>query len=66
MKWEEIIYKGTHQRLISVETYEAVQDKILRNTKNSKLKKKILAIKVEPEEVPFEGVDEHEKAEQLA
>jgi DNA invertase Pin-like site-specific DNA recombinase len=66
MKWENVIYKGTHERLISVEDYNEVQRMIQRNTKNSKLKKKILAIKVEPEEVPFEGVDEHEKAEGVA
>jgi DNA invertase Pin-like site-specific DNA recombinase len=66
MKWENVIHKGTHERLISVEDYNEVQRMIQRNTKNSKLKKKILAIKVEPEEVPFEGVDEHEKAEGVA
>jgi DNA invertase Pin-like site-specific DNA recombinase len=66
MKWEENIYKGTHDSIISVEDYNEVQRMISRKTKNSKLRKKILAIKVEPEEVPIEGVDEREKAEGLA
>ncbi len=66
MKWEEVIYKGTHEPLISVEDYNEVQRMILKNTKNSKLKKKILAIKVEPEEVLAEGADEEQKAEGVA
>lgn len=66
MKWEEVIYKGTHEPLISVEDYNEVQRIILKNTKNSKLKRKILAIKVEPEEVFSEGEDEGQKAEGVA
>jgi DNA invertase Pin-like site-specific DNA recombinase len=66
MKWERIIYKGTHEPLITVEEYNEVQRMISRNTKNSKLKKKILAIKVEPDEVPKEGVDEQQEAEGVA
>jgi hypothetical protein len=67
MKWEEIIYKGTHEPLITVEEYNEVQRIIKRNTKNSKLKRKILAIKLESEdEILNEGVDERKKAEQLA
>jgi DNA invertase Pin-like site-specific DNA recombinase len=66
MKWEKVIFKGTHEPLISVEDYNIVQRMILKNTKNSKLKKKILAIKVEPEEILKEGVDEEQKAEGLA
>ncbi|UCG68391.1 MAG: recombinase family protein, partial [Thermoplasmata archaeon] len=44
MRWEEVIYKGTHEPLITVEDYNEVQRMISKNTKNSKLKKKILAI----------------------
>jgi hypothetical protein len=66
MKWEEVIYKGSHEPLISVEDYNEVQRMILKNTKNSKLKRKILAIKVETEEVLSEGVDEGQKAEGVA
>jgi DNA invertase Pin-like site-specific DNA recombinase len=63
MKWEDEKYKGTHEAIISVEDYNEVQRMISKNTRNSKLRKKILAIKVEPQDVPFEGVDEREKAE---
>jgi DNA invertase Pin-like site-specific DNA recombinase len=66
MKWEEVIYKGTHESIISVEDYNEVQRMILKNTKNSKLKKKILAIKVESEKILKEGVDEEQKAEGFA
>ncbi len=66
MKWEEVIYKGTHEPLISVEDYNEVQRMILKNTKNSKLKRKILAIKIEPEEVLSEGADEEQEAEGVA
>lgn len=66
MKWEDEIYRGTHEYIISVEDYEAVQIMISKNTKNPKLRKKIRVIKVESDEVPIEGVDEQQKAEGLA
>ena len=36
LKWEEEIFKGTHESLITVEEYNEVQRMILKNTKNSK------------------------------
>lgn len=68
MKWEDVIYKGTHEPLISAQDYNEVQRMIQRNTKNSKLKRKILAIKIESDdEVLNEGVDERQqKAEGVA
>lgn len=66
MRWEEITYKGTHEPLITVEEYNEVQRIISENTKNSKLKRKILAIEIEPDEILKEGVDEEQKAEGVA
>jgi DNA invertase Pin-like site-specific DNA recombinase len=66
MKWEDEIYEESHESIISVKDYEAVQILISKNTKNSKLRKKIRVITIESDEVPFEGVNEEQKAEGVA
>jgi hypothetical protein len=61
MKWEDFIFKGTHESLISVEEYQEVQLMILKNTRNSKLKRKPITIEVENQCIEEEGVS-HEKS----
>lgn len=55
MRWESIVYKGTHESLITVEDFNLVQELIFNKTRNSKLKKKPITIDVENQHLEEEG-----------
>lgn len=67
MRWEDIIYKGSHEALITAEEYNEVQMKIRQRTKNPKLRKKPLKIEIDIVDEVEEGVlNAESKAAEIA
>lgn len=62
MRWEEIIYKGTHDPLVTIGDFNLVQKMIDKNTRNSKLRKKPIIIPLENGYIEEEGIS-HEQSE---